>query len=244
MRHTNLKMAASAAALMCFATAANADVFPNSEAKAQQGVVFGAANMGDDTTYAVIGAVHAINGNMNSNGFLVHATVELLNYDYLSAGTPISADGWGASLMVGYQFMLNADGKVALYAGVGHRDIDTNPNDPFSETNGANTDFKAQVEAYYGVGDMCDLSALVNYFDDASAYYGRARAGFHLGGVVVGPEIALHGSDEYDTREYGAFIRYTATDTVAIGAKVGFADRDGNRGDDGAYFGVEIGLGY
>ncbi|NOT41239.1 MAG: cellulose biosynthesis protein BcsS [Alphaproteobacteria bacterium] len=244
MRHTKLKLAASAAALLCFATAANADVFPNSGAKAPQGVVFGAANMGDDTTYAVIGAVHAINANMNSNGFLVHGAVELLNYDYLSGATTISADGWGASIMAGYQFMFSNAGKIALYAGVGHRDIDTTPNDPLSETNGQNTAFKGQVEAYYGVGEMVDLSALANYFDSAGSYYGRARAGFHLGGVVVGPEIALHGSDEYDTREYGAFIRYTATDTVAIGAKVGYADRDGNRNDDGAYFGIEIGLGY
>ncbi len=243
MRHTNLNLAVSAAALMCFATAANADVFPNSDAKAQQGVVFGAANMGDDTTYAVIGAVHAINGDMNRNGFLVHVTAELLNYEYDSAGTTISADGWGGSIMAGYQFKFASDGKVALYAGIGHRDIDTTPNDPFSDTNGENTAFKGQVEAYYGVGEMVDLSGLVNYFDSAGAYYGRARAGFHLGGVVVGPEIALHGSDEYDTREYGGFIRYTATDEVAIGAKVGYADRDG-RGDDGAYFGVEIGLGY
>lgn len=244
MRHTKLTMAASAAALICFANTANADYFPQSGAKAQQGVVFGAANLGEDTTYAVIGAVHAINGNMNSNGFLVHATVELLNYDYLSGITTIEANGWGGAIMAGYQFMLSDQGKVALYAGVGHRDIDTSPNDPLSESNGQNTAFKGQAEAYFGIGQMVDLSALANYFDSDGTYYGRARAGFHLGGVVVGPEIALHGSDEYDTREYGAFVRYLATDTVTIGAKAGWADRDGNRGDDGAYFGVEIGLGY
>ncbi len=243
MRHTKLKMAASAAALMCFATAANADYFPQSGAKASQGVVFGAANMGNDTTYAVIGAVHAVNGNMNSNGFLVHASVELLNYEYLSVGTPIDADGWGGSIMAGYQFMFSNSGKVALYAGVGHRDIDTRPNDPFSESNGQNTAFKGQGEVYFGIGQMVDLSALANYFDSEAAYYGRARAGFHLGGVVVGPEVALHGSDEYDTREYGAFVRYLATESVTIGAKAGYADRDG-RGDSGGYFGVEIGLGY
>jgi len=243
MRHTKLKMAASAAALMCFATTANADFFPNSGAKAPQGVVFGAANMGDDTTYAVIGAVHAVNGNMNSNGFLVHATVELLNYEYLSAGTPIDADGWGGAIMAGYQFMFSNSGKVALYAGIGHRDIETSPNDPFSATNGENTAFKGQVEAYYGVGEMVDLSGLVNYFDNEEAYYGRVRAGFRLGGIVIGPEVAMHGSNEYDTEEYGGFVRYLATDSVTVGAKAGYAHRDG-RGDDGAYFGVEIGLGY
>lgn len=242
MRHTNSKLAASVAALMCVTTTANADVFPNSGAKASQGVVFGAANLGDDSTYAVIGAVHAVNGNMGSNGFLVHVTAELLNYDYLSAATSVSADGWGGSIMGGYQFMLGGSSKIALYAGVGHRDIDTRPNDPFSETNGENTAFKGQVEGYYD-NDVFDLSALGSYFDNAESYYGRVRAGFRLGGIVVGPEVAVHGSDEYDTQEYGGFIRHLATDTIALGAKVGYAVRDG-RGDDGAYFGVEIGLGY
>jgi hypothetical protein len=241
MRHT-LKLTAATAALMCFATTANADIFPNSGAKAPQGVVFGAANMGDDTTYAVIGAVHAINGNMSSNGFLVHVTAELLNYEYASLGTPISADGWGGSIMAGYQFMFASSGKIAGYAGIGHRDIETRPNDPFSQTNGENTAFKGQLELYYD-NDMFDFSALGHYFDNADTYYGRARGGIRLGGIVVGPEVALHGSDEYDTVEYGGFIRLLATDSVTVGAKAGYADRDG-RGDDGAYFGVEIGLGY
>lgn len=243
MRQSILKMAASAAALLCLATAANADYFPNSGAKAQQGVVFGAANMGDDSTYAIVGAVHAINGNMMSSGFLVHASAELLNYEYLSGITPISADGWGGSIMAGYQFMFSQTGKIAGYAGIGHRDIDTNPNDPASQTTGENTAFKGQLEAYWG-GEMFDLSALGSYFDNADTYYARARGGFRLGGVVVGPEVAFHGSDEYDAIEYGGFIRYVATETITIGAKAGYADRDGNRGDDGAYFGVEIGLGY
>lgn len=242
MRHLNLKLTASAAALLCFATAANADVFPNSGAKAQQGVIFGAANMGDDSTYAVIGAVHAVNGNMASNGFLVHVTAELLNYDYASLGTTVAADGWGGSIMGGYQFMLGGASKIALYAGIGHRDIETRPNDPFSQSNGENTAFKGQLEGYYD-NDVFDLSALGSYFDNAESYYGRVRAGFRLAGVVVGPEVALHGSDEYDTQEYGGFVRYVATDSISLGAKLGYAVRDG-RGDDGAYVGIEIGLGY
>jgi hypothetical protein len=242
MRQTNLRLVASTAALICFATTAHADVFPNSGAQAPKGVVFGAANMGDDTTYAVLGAVHAYNG-MNSNGILVHATVELLNYEYSSVGTPISADGWGGSLMAGYQFMFAKSGKIAAYAGIGYRDIDTSPNDPFSESNGENAAFKGQLEAYYD-NDIFDFSALGTYFDNADTYYSRARVGFRLGGIAVGPEVALHGSDEYETVEYGGFVRYVATDTVTLGAKLGYADRDGRRGDDGAYFGVEIGLGY
>jgi hypothetical protein len=242
MRHMNSKLAAATAALLSCVATANADVFPNSGAKAQQGVVFGAANIGDDSTYAVLGAVHAVNGNMGSNGFLVHATAELLNYDYSSVGTLVAADGWGGSIMAGYQFMFGGASKIALYAGIGHRDIDTRPNDPFSQTNGANTAFKGQIEGYYD-NDIFDLSALGSYFDNAETYYGRVRAGFRLGGIVVGPEVAVHGSDEYDTQEYGGFVRYLATDSVTLGAKLGYAVRDG-RGDDGAYFGVEIGLGY
>lgn len=241
MRYASSKLAASAAALMCFAATANADVFPNSGGSAPKGVVFGAANMGNDTTYAVIGAVHAYNG-MNSNGILVHATVELLNYEYASLGTPVSADGWGGSLMAGYQFMFAKSGKIAAYAGIGYRDIETNPNDPFSASNGENAAFKGQLEAYYD-NDVFDFSALGSYFDNADTYYSRARVGIRLGGVSVGPEIALHGSDEYETVEYGGFIRYLATESVTVGAKAGYADRDG-RGEDGAYLGVEIGLGY
>lgn len=247
MRHFSFTVASSIALAASFVGAgtASADQFPASGATAKSGVVFGAANMGDDTTYAVVGVVHAINGDIGKSGFLLHLSAELLNYDYLNPGPVLhQADGWGAAAMAGYQFVFSPMTKVALYAGVAYRDIDVDPIDLFSETAGDHTSFKAQGEGYFGVGSNVDLSLLGSYLDNAETYYVRGRVGFHLGGVVVGPEVAAHGSDEYDTQEYGGFIRYNATESVVLGLRGGWSDRDDNRGDDGGYFGVEIGLGY
>jgi hypothetical protein len=247
MRRFNFTAASTIALAAAFigAGSASADQFPASGAKATQGVVFGAANMGEDSTYAVVGVVHAINGDIGKSGFLVHVAAELLSYDYINGGgTLFDADGWGGSAMAGYQFVFSGSSKIALYAGVGHRDIDVDPVDIFSETAGEHTSFKAQAEGYFGIGQTCDLSGIFSYLDNAEAYYGRVRAGFHLGGITVGPEVSAHGSDEYDSQEYGGFIRYKATDSVVLGARGGWADRDDTRGDDGGYFGVEVALGY
>ena len=245
MRLLNFIAAALASAALLSAVAARADEFPASGADAQQGVVFIAGNIGEDSTYAILGAVHALNGDINRSGFLIQVAGELLNYDYVAtppATTLFNADGWGASAMAGYQFVWS-QGKVAGYAGVGHRDIDVRPADPFSETAGENTSFKGQLEGYFGIG-TCDLTGLGSYLSNADTYYGRVRGGFHLGGIVLGPEVSGHGSDEYDTQEYGGFVRFVATESVVLGVRGGYADRDSSRGDDGAYFGVEAAFGY
>jgi hypothetical protein len=245
MRYLNFTVASSLAVAAAFsAGSASADQFPSSGAKAQEGVVFGALNFGDDTTYAVLGLVHAINGNIGKDGFLVHLSAEHLEYDYVNPGpTVFEADGWGGGIMLGYQFVMDKS-KIALYAGVAHRDIDVKPLDPTSETAGENTAFKGQVEGYFGIGADCDLSALASYFDAAETYYTRVRAGFHLDAITLGPEVSLHGSDEYDSQEYGGFIRYVADGNLVLGARAGWADRDDVRGDDGGYFGLEVALGY
>jgi hypothetical protein len=246
MRRLNFIAAASASAVLACAIAAHADEFPASGAEAKKGVVFIAGNIGDDTTYAVLGAVHALNGDINRDGFLIHVSGEVLNYDYFAtppATTRFSADGWGAAAMGGYQLVW-PNGKVAGYAGVGHRDIQVSPLDPFSETAGENTSFKGQLEGYFGIGGSFDLSGLASYLSNADSYYGRVRGGFRLGGIVIGPEVAAHGSEEYDTQEYGGFVRLVATETVVLGARGGYADRDSTRGDDGGYFGVEAAFGY
>lgn len=249
MRRLHLAVAGAALASAAFAGAsgARADEFPNSGAAARQGVVFVAGNLGPDSTYAVIGAVHALNGDVGQSGILIHVSAELLNYDYFAnppATTAFSADGWGVAAMGGYQFVFAQGSKVALYAGVAHRDIDVRPSDPTSDTAGENTSFKGQVEGYFGMGQGFDVSGLASYLSNAQTYYGRVRGGFRVANIVVGPEISLHGSDEYDTQEYGGFVRYVATESVVLGARVGYADRDSNRNDSGGYFGVEAGFGY
>lgn len=246
MRTFNLAVASSialAAGLMTAGTA-SADQFPSSGAKAQEGVVFGAVNFADDASYQVVGLVHAINGNIGKDGFLVHLSLEHLDYEYLNpALLSFDAEGWGGGIMLGYQFV-GDNSKLALYAGIAHRDIDVDPFDAFSETAGEHTAFKGQAEGYFGVSKDFDLSALGSYFDNAETYYVRARGAFHLGVITIGPEVSAHGSDEYDAQEYGGFIRYVADDNLVLGARAGWADRDDSRNDDGGYFGLEAALGY
>lgn len=246
MRHLNFTIASAIALTAAFgAGSATADQFPASGAAAKQGVVFGAVNFGEDTSYGVLGLVHAINGDIGKNGFLIHLAAEHLDYEYVNPGpTLFEADGWGGSIMLGYQFVMSDKSKIALYAGVAHRDIDVKPFDPLSETAGENTAFKGQVEGYFGVGSNFDLSALGSYFDSAETYYARVRGGFRLGAISIGPEVSVHGSDEYDAQEYGGFIRFIANESLVLGARAGWADRDDNRGDDSGYFGLEASLGY
>lgn len=246
MRILNFTVASSIALATAFAgaTSASADGFPQSGAKAQEGVVFGAANFADDASYQVVGLVHAINGNIGKDGFLLHVSLEHLDYNYVNpALAEFDADGWGGGIMVGYQFVGNGS-KLALYAGIAHRDIDVDPFDVFSETAGEHTAFKGQAEGYFKVSSDFELSALGSYFDNAETYYMRARGGFHLGEFTVGPEISLHGSDEYDGQEYGGFVRFVCDESLVLGARVGWADRDDARNDDGGYFGLEAAIGY
>ena len=221
---------------------ANADIFPVSDpAKTPAStVLFGAANVREDNAYGIVGAVIALNGDLTKNGVIFNASWEYLDYDYLANPvTPIEADGFGVNALVGYQWVWGDGDKFAALAGVNHRHIDTQPFDPFSDTDGDNTSFKVQGELYLNNGSW-DLSAIGSYATHENAWYTRVRPAFKLGGGGdIGPEISYHGSDEYDTLEYGAFIRVPMDETVAIGVRAGYADSDSSR-SDGGYVGIEI----
>jgi hypothetical protein len=221
---------------------AGADIFPVSDAdkNAKSAVLFAAGNVREDNAYGIVGGVIALNSDLSKSGFIVNASWEFLDYDYLATPvTPIEADGFGINALVGYQWVWDDGDKFSALAGVNHRHIDTAPFDPFSDTDGDNTSFKVQGEFYLN-NPGWDLSAIASYQSHENAWYTRVRPAFKLGGGVdIGPEISYHGSDDYDTLEYGAFIRVPMDETVTVGIRAGYADSDSSR-SDGAYVGFEI----
>jgi Cellulose biosynthesis protein BcsS len=233
----------SAVSLAVLASAAaRADIFPVSDAdkSAKSVVLFAGGSVREDADYAIVGAVAALNGDLGKNGIIFNGSWEFLKYEYLATPvTPVEADGFGFNALVGYQWVWGDGDKFAALAGLNHRHIDTAPFDPLSDSDGDNTSFKVQGELYLN-NPGWDLSALGSYQSHQNAWYGRVRPAIKLGGGVdIGPEIAYHGSDEYDTLEYGAFIRMPLDETTTVGVRAGYADSDDSR-SDGGYVGVEI----
>lgn len=225
--------------------AARADIFPLSDAdkNAKSVVLFASGTVREENDYAIVGAVAALNGNLGSNGVIFNGSWEFLKYDYLSVppfpASEIEADGFGINALVGYQWLWGDGDKFAALAGVNHRHIDTQPFDPFSDTDGDNTSFKVQGELYLNQTGW-DVSAIASYQTHENAWYARVRPAIRIGGGVdIGPELAYHGSDEYDTLEYGAFIRVPIDETVTLGVRAGYAEADESR-SDGGYVGLEI----
>jgi hypothetical protein len=237
-RHT----LATASLLVLAAGAARADIFPTSPAdkNAKGVVVYAGGSAREDSDYAIVGAVAALNGNLGSNGIIFNGSWEFLKYEYLANPvTPIEADGFGINALIGYQWVWGDGDKFSALAGVNHRHIDTAPFDPLSESEGDNTSFKVQGELYLNEGSW-DLSAIASYQSHENAFYTRVRPAIKLGGdVQIGPELSIHGSDEYDTVEYGAFARVSLDETTTIGVRAGYADSDDSR-SDGGYVGLEI----
>lgn len=194
--------------------------------------VFTGVTAKEDSWYAYLGGVHALNGDINQEGWLVRAFIGGGEADYSAGGAlgNVDVDLFDADAMVGYQ-IFEGRNRYTGYIGIHYHDTDLSPNDPANSTQGDEIGAKIQLEADSWIGDFWNLGAIASYSTANDAYWARARLGYDWGGGwLIGPEGVLSGDDEYDEQRIGAFISGIPVGPLNASLAVGYADtsRSGN----------------
>jgi len=210
--------------------------------RADATAVFWGLNGKEDAYFLYGGAVHALNGDLASEGYLLRGFVGFGEYDYRNsgiAGGKVDGDIVSLDASVGYQIFVD-NMRLTGYVGVAFENNDLSPNDPGNSTRGDEVGVKLQGEiASVGLAPW-HWSALASYGSANDSYWARVRVGYEVTQFIIGPEGLLMGNDEYDGQRIGGFITLPQLGAVSVSLSGGYADVDGTQGDSSAYGSVDF----
>ncbi len=199
-------------------------------------VLFSGFDVKEDSYFLHLGGVHAWNGDLNTDGWLLRGFVGFGEYDYNAGGAlgKVNGDVFTADLMVGYQWF-DSNVRYSAYVGGNFADNDLSPNDPANSTRGSEFGAKVQLEAETANVTDYYVSGAASYATTNDDYWARLRVGHTVGaGYVVGPEGVLLGNDEFDQQRIGLFLKGASLGPIGFSVSAGYAFVDGN-GDDSVY---------
>lgn len=206
--------------------------------------VFFGFDIGPNTESIYGGAITAVNGDFAKDGILLRGVGVYSWYNYDATVGGVDGDLRFGDAMVGYQ-ILRPGLRLAAFAGVEYQDHRLSPFDPTNPVVGTDVGFKIFGDVTLGGGEPVFLNVLGGYSTAFDSYWGRARLGFDLGRVTIGPEAILGGNESYDAQRVGAFLSVLIPETpleITFSGGAHLNEDDGIFGDDdGGYGGVNIG---
>jgi hypothetical protein len=238
--------------LVAVALAAPAPAFAGGDAPAgfPGTVVFSGSDYKEDVSFSYVGAVHALNGSLDKNGFLVRVFAGFGEYQYATEGVPeghVETDLTIVDAGVGYQVYAGAV-RLSAYAQASYEEHDQSPEDTANSARGDAWGFKANLEAETTADAPIYAGVIGSYSTAFDSYWVRGRAGMRVGhGIVIGPEIIALGNEEFDQMRYGAFVSgLPSIFSLMFGGDsksslaIGYADTDedggsARAGDDSIY---------
>lgn len=173
-------------------------------------VIFNSSEYKSDTNYSYLGAVHALNRNLGSDGLLLRVMGSYGNYEYDTiGGTHIDTDHFGGEVGLGYQ-IYSGGLRLAAYAMADYQNHDRTGFDALSVVVDDEWGFKGQLEAETAASAPLYIGLTGNYSTAFDSYWSRARVGWNLGSaawnLTIGPEVMGLGNADFDQVRYGAFI--------------------------------------
>ena len=227
--------------LVCVALAALASW----SAQAQEATsVFGGFNTQKKSDYVYLGGVHAFRGNLDRDDWLLRAVVGGGKYDYTTtgvAGGRVSADQSALQIGGGYQWADTAR-KAAIYVSADWQDHRLSPSDPGNSIRGSKSGVAVQGEwKTEGPGNHLGLIGQVSSV--FGSYWARARYGFAVAGMHVGPELVATGNREYRAGKLGAHMEWSLTKATSLDVSFGASDSKGKKARDsinGGYAGANL----
>lgn len=173
-------------------------------------------------SHVVYGAItHALNGDLNTTGALVRASVA--GGQYATGLTPFSSGSdvnfYSAGFMLGYQARTD---RGVLIAGFVGPELVHNGSGADPRVEGTSWAARFVGEAYIP-GDTIDFSVWSSYSTFENQYHvtGRALANDIVGNGQVGPELGLFGGDGWRRSRAGLHIAQP-TSVGQIGLSAGF----------------------
>ena len=186
--------------------------------------IYTGAEFVEDSDFVWAGVIGALNGDLSRRGFLLQGFGGFGNYDYLNsevAGGKVNADLTEASGLLGYQFFAG-NVRFRAFGGVDWQDNDLSPPDPANPVSGNETDFIA-TGAITTTGpkplyfDLFGSYSIVN-----QTYWSKARIGYNFGRLVIGPEGAFYGNENFNSQRAGAFIKFPLAPRLSVTLAGGF----------------------
>lgn len=214
---------------------ANAFAFPALASEAN--LVFGGYSLGKDVSYGYLGAVRAINNDINKDGSLIRIGGGYGKYKY-SAPSVSNSDVQGhvssSDLMYGYQKFFDK-GRITVFGGANYDDYNINKADNSNNVAGGKFGAKGQIEITLNPVKNIVLSNISSYTSAYNSYWSQSYIGYDFGKFVFGPEAAFLGNRAFNQQRFGGNISNIDLKFAKLYFAAGYMRSFGNFGDDGAY---------
>ena len=162
-----------------------------------------------DSNFYYGGFIGALNGDLSRSGFLVQGFGGFGNYEYPNSAVPggtVDGDITQLSGLVGYQVFAGT-AHFRLFGGADWQNNDLSPSDPTNAVSGSDTNFIATGSVTtIGPGRLY-FDLLGSYAVTNQTYWSRARLGYRFGRVVMGPEGAFYGNENFNSQRAGGFVK-------------------------------------
>lgn len=209
-------------------------------------VLFGGFDDRTHSYYGYVGGIHALNGNIAADGFLVRGFVLYNPYDYQStavAGGVVDGKMTAFNAMVGFQ--KNIQNLVArFYFGVDYENHRLSPDNPFDRNDGTHwgAHLRGELETQYLSPVYGSL--LADYGSGTDRWWLRGRAGYNFSGFIIGPEGVVTGNWVTHEQRVGAFVTIRSPKLVPFELSIsgGYSHTDPTRGGGSAYGTLELSL--
>ena len=178
----------------------------------------------DDANFYYAGFLAALNGDLSRRGFVIQGFGGFGDYDYLNSAVPggsVNADLTEASGLVGYQFF-SGNVRFRGFGGVDWQDNDLSPADPANPVSGKETGFVTTASVTTVDPKPLYFDLFGSYSITNQTYWSRGRIGYNFGRVVIGPEGAFYGNENFNSQRAGAFIKFPLGKRLDVTAAGGF----------------------
>ena len=219
---------------------------------ADQHKVWLGASVTQDSYYSYIGAVTAVDSDLESDAFLARIALGYGEYDYDTvavAGGEVEGDSTAGEVMVGFQKYLDEtkDIRFTWYFGVNWEEHDISPVDANNTVQGSEEGFKTILELQSQITDEIRFNGDLNWSTAFDTHYASARVGYNFGDFTVGPEVVSLGNDEFNQTRLGLFVGDIAVGDATIGLNTGYAwdsssDTATQDNSDSVYGGIYVGF--
>ena len=209
-------------------------------------VLFAGLDDRERSYYGYAGIVHALNGNIATDGFLFRAMGLYNPYSYKSAvvvGGEVDGKLTAFDVLVGYQKIFPAL-TARLFVGLDYEGHSLSPDNPLDSNRGQDygVHVRGELETpyfsqYYG-------SVLASYGSAKERYWVRGRAGYNFNGIIIGPEGIGTGNRETEEGRVGAFVTFRNVVPFELSLSGGYSNTRSNRGGASAYGAVELSVAF
>lgn len=206
--------------------------------------IFAGSNFRSESSFGYFGFIHATNGDLAKNGFLLRAAGLYNQYSYSSTavtGGRVNADAGLTEALVGYQLFINSY-LVRGFIGLdyeGHNLIPFNTYDYNGHTSAGIKLFTHFETPYI---NPLYAQALIGYGTAKDRLWTQFRTGYNFGPIIMGPEFyVMRNPASYD-RRVGGFMGFRLPQLYPLELSIssGYSRVPKNRSQNSLYGTLEM----